>query len=468
MADKDTANYTDILSQVLDARKNWLEKSELATFKEALRSFQSSFSSLYNIFLKKKLINEDPYKQEAKISELEVPETSSFNEAKRMEQISIRLANLDNQLDFLVNFYQLTVDSLNIEQIKKIIGLIRFIDWANLTPDSQSPITKAVAEITSQSKSGVDQITLSIIGESLTRLPKATSAVMGILRELTAYHKENYKLNVRLTVTHDMAAGDANLANIRKKFSAVMPKTPFYHELIEEIIKEDYSGDGQAMKDAILKSLKVAAEKPKQAKAPVNFKNILLDGMQVIGGTNTALSEIGMKLDENAEVFANQKKSFFEKLRLLIRQMTNSEPEEVFYDLEYLDSTKGITVKEQLAYRRFREDMEKKSKILIGFARGSQATAKLASMTEENIIVYLERNIRDVQNFFKTLNALDEFFKSKIPATDRHKIKGIKPELATLKNSIIRANQLKFEYTAQKEEEEQMKRLGISTGEPTG
>ena len=87
---------------------------------------------------------------------------------------------------------------------------------------------------------------------------------------------------------------------------------------------------------------------------------------------------------------------------------------------------------------------------------------KLSAMTEEQIISYLEKNIRDVQFLHKTLGALDEFFKSNAAAEDRAKIKGIKPELGALKNSIVNANKLRFEYSAQKEEEDQMKRLGIN------
>jgi len=466
MAENDP-KYIDDLQQALTARKNWLETSELVKLKEALRSFQSSFASLYNIFLKKKLIHEDPYKHEAKIIELEIPETGTINEAKRLEQISLRLANFDNQLDFLANFYQLGVDFLNLEQIKKILGLIRFIDWVSLTPDSPYVNTKAVAEMANQSKSGVDQITLSIIGESLTRLSKSTTIVTGILKDLTVYYKETYKLNVRQAITTGMSASDANPANIKKKFPVALPRTPFYQELIEDLIKEDYSNDGPAMKEAILKSLKLVEEKPKVVKPPVNFKNILLEGTQVIGGANLALSEIAGKLDENAEILANQRKTFWEKIRLIFRQMTNAEPEEVIFELEYMDQTKGMPVKEAMNFHRFRDELNKKTKILASFVRGP-AAAKLAAMTEEQIIIYLERNIRDVQNLHKTMNALDEFFKTKTPQPDREKIKGIKPELATIKNSIVRANQLRFEYSAQKEEEQQMKRLGISTEENPG
>jgi len=61
----------------------------------------------------------------------------------------------------------------------------------------------------------------------------------------------------------------------------------------------------------------------------------------------------------------------------------------------------------------------------------------------------------------KTLSALDEFFKAEVNKEDRDKVRGIKPELATIKNAIVRANSKRHDYSAQKEEEEQLRRLGV-------
>jgi hypothetical protein len=464
MADTDLSAYTNTLVEALASRKDWLEKSELTKLKEALRMFQSSFATLYNIFLKKKLINEDPYKQETKISELVIPESGAFSEAKRIEELSLRLSNYDSQLDFLVNFYQLGLDFLNLERIKRIVGLVRYIDWINLSPDSQSINTRSVADMAIQSKMGVDPITLNIIGEGLSTLSKSTVAVMNSLKDINSYYRENYKLNIRLNVTQSMSANEANLANIRKKLPGAMPGTPFYQELIDELIKEDYSKDGPELREAILKSLKVADAKPKAAKVAVNFKNILLDGIQVIGGASASLNEIGGKIDENEMVLESEKKGIWEAIKRLIRQMTNAEPEEVVYEVEYMDTAKGVPVKERVSFHQFREDMDKKAKILSSFVRGP-AYAKLSAMSEEQIISYLERNIRDVQSLHRTLGALDDFFKANVDSDDRDKIRGIKPELSSMKNSIVKANQLRYEYNAQKEEEEQMKRLGINPTE---
>jgi hypothetical protein len=463
MADNVAPNYVDMLSQALLARRDWLEKAELTKLKEELRVFQISYSVLYNMFLKKKLINEDPYKQESKISDLEIPDTGPFNEAKKREQISIRLANYDSQMDFLVNFYQFGVDFLNVERIRRIVGLVRYIDWMNLTPDSQSNNTKYVAEIVNNAKSGGDALTLSIIGESLTKLPKCTTSIMGILRDLSVYHKESYKLNVRKAIT-GMQAQDANAANIKKKMNSAMPGTAFYQEFIDELIKEDFSKDGPAMREAVLKSLMVSEDKPKAAKPKTDYKAILLSGITAIGSAAAVMTEITQKIDENEEVLADQKKGFWEKLRQLIRTMMHAEPEEVYYDLMFVDQATGVQKKETTNLHQFRGDLERKIRILTGMSANGPVMAKLKAMNEEQVTAYLERTIRDVQNYHRILTALDDYFKTNISQSERSRIKGIKPELASIKNCIVRANQLRAEYTAAKEEEEQMKRLGITPG----
>ncbi|MCL2185487.1 MAG: hypothetical protein FWB86_06510 [Treponema sp.] len=465
MADSNLTNYIDTLQQCLDAKRETLDKSDLGQLKEELRAFHISYASLYNLFLKKKLIDEDPYKQEAKITEIEVPDATIFQEAKRIEQLTIRLANYDNQLDYLVNFYQLGIDFLNLDRIKRIMGLVRYIDWSSFSADSPNQMTKSVALLTNQSKTGVDALTLNIIGESTQRLNKTTGTILKIIKDLSIYYREKYKLNVRLNITKDMSAGEATMEGIRKKMPSAMPGQPFYKELIDELIKEDYSESGSDLRDSILNILKVKENKPKAAKPGVVFKNILLDGIQVIGGSAGTLSEIASKIDENHNVLESRKKSFFESIKKLIRQITNAAPEEIFYTIEYLDPTKGAPVKEKINYHQFRDDLDKRIRIYNSFARGP-AYQKIAAMTEDQIIVYLERYIKELTQLHRTLNSFDEFFKANVEPGERDKIKGIKPDLSALKNSYVKANQLRHEYSAQKEEDDQMKRLGVGTSSP--
>ena len=454
--------YIKALTAALNARAEWLEKTELPKLKEELRACHTGFASLYNLYLKKGLINEDPYKQETKISELEVPSAASFSDAEKLDQLTRRLASFDNQLDFLVNFYQFSPEFLTLDRIKRILGLVKYIDWVHLSPDSQSPVTKAVAEMTNQVKTGSDPLTMSVISESLSHLNKAYTPIIGHLKILTDYQKEVYKLDLRDTTAGMSQTEAVNLPQVKKKFAQAKPGFPFYPDLAEEVIKEDYSKDGPALRNDVLKKLQVAEAKPKAAKAQPNFKTVLIEGIQGLGGTAGTFADIAAKMDENKTILESRKQGFMDKLKKLMHQVFNKEPEPVIFDVEYMDPIKGIPVRENVNYSSFRSDLERKIRTLAPLASRGAAVAKLETMQEEQLVGFLERNIRETQSLHKILGALDEFFKAKVDRADRDKVKGIKPELATIKNAILRANSKRHEYSAQKEEAEQLKRLGVN------
>ena len=341
-------NYIKSLKEALNTREEWLEKSELPKLKEELRAFHTGFASLYNLYVKKRLINEDPYKQETKISELEIPNTAAFSDAERLDQLTRRLANFDNQLDFLVNFYQFSVRFLNLNRIKLILGLVKYIDWTSLTPDSQSPLTRAVAEMTSQIKMGTDSLTMGLIAKSLSHLNKSYAPIMGYLKALTEYQKESYKLDLRDITTVMSQEEVSNIASFKKKFNQIRKGVPFYPDLVDEVIKEDYSSDGQDLKTVILKKLQIPGSKPSVDKAQISFKGILVDGIYGLGSAAQTLVEIAGKMDICQEVLQSKKQSFIEKLKKLLRQAFNKEPETIFYDLEYMDPVKSIPVKEKV------------------------------------------------------------------------------------------------------------------------
>jgi len=460
---EENKDYLKTLAEVLKARAEWFDKTELPKLKEELRSYHTGFASLYNIYLKKGLINEDPYKQEAKIGELEIPDSSQFSDSERLDQLTQRLANYDNQLDFLVNFYQFSSEFLNFDRIKRILGLVKYVDWVHLTPDSNNPITKAVAEMTNQIKLGSDPLTMSVISESLAHLSKAFNPIIGFLKALTDYQKEVYKLDLR-DITGKMSKVEVtNLPQLKKKLNQTRPGVPFFPDLVEEILQEDYSTEGPALREAVLKKLQISDAKPKTAKnQEISYKTILIEGIQGLGGTVVTFSEMATKMDENQNILANKKQSFMQKIKKIMRQIFNKEPDPTIYEVEYMDPVKSVLVHEKINYNSFRSDLDRKIRTLTPLASRGAATSKLESMQEEQLIGFLERNVRELQSLHKILTALDEFFKSEVDKADRDRIKGIKPELATVKNAIVRANSKRHEYNAHKEEEEQLKRLGVN------
>jgi hypothetical protein len=208
----------------------------------------------------------------------------------------------------------------------------------------------------------------------------------------------------------------------------------------------------------------VEEAKPSVVKAPVSFKSILLEGVQSLGSSAAAFSEVAVKLDENQALLDNKKKNFWEKMRKFMQQMFNKESDPVVYEVEYIDQVRGVPVREKVNFFSFRNELERKIKTFGNISLHGGGMAKLEAMQEEQLTGFLDRNIREAQSLHKILAALDEFFKAEVDRTDREKVKGIKPELAAIKNAIIRANSKRHEYNAQKEEEEQLRRLGVNPG----
>ncbi|MDL2229756.1 hypothetical protein LJC14_05855, partial [Treponema sp. OttesenSCG-928-L16] len=321
-------DYRKALGEALAQRQEWLEKKELPKLKEEFRVFHSSFSRVYSLLLKKGVINEDPYKNEAKMGEIQVPDTDEFSDSERVEKLSIRLSNYDNQLDFLVNFYQFSLEFLTIDRIKRILGLVKYIDWTHFAVNSTSLNTRALADMVNTLRAGVDPLSATIIGESLQMLSKSTGVILKYLKEITEYDKQLYKYDVRTKISGAMDLNESNaLGQIRRNFSQAMPGRAFYPELIEELIKEDYSGDGAALREKVLQELKVADSKPKPEKNTVPLKPTLIEGLNVLGSLSSTINEIISKIDENSGLLENTKNGFWDKFRRLMHQMMNKEPD---------------------------------------------------------------------------------------------------------------------------------------------
>jgi hypothetical protein len=453
-------DYQKALSEALQARQEVIEKSVLVTLKEELRAFYNAYGSLYAMLLTKWMVKEDPYKQDVQMGEIQIPATGAFSDAEKNEQLTIRLSQYDTQLDMLVNFYQFNVTYFTLDRIKRVLGLIKYIDWLNLTEDSSSPITRAVAELTNQLRKGTDALGVGGIVGLIQRLSKLSRSILGYLEVLSNFNREVYKLEVRKAISNRIPEGKSpSVVDIKKQMAAAMPGKPVvYTKLIEELIKEDYSSMGPELRENILKSLKHTENKQDNPLQEVSLKHFLVEGIQIIGGIAPILLELGVKLDANEIILADRKLSFWDKIKRLWAQIIDKKPEPVIYEVE-LQHPGSSPIKVLVNFDQFRNRLDKKAKQFISVQNTS--LSKLRALPDEQLLKFLEQGIQEMQYFHKTLNALDDYFKQAVDQDERDRIKGIKPELSTLKNAYIKANQRYSEYKIQKEEAEQLKKLGI-------
>lgn len=447
------------LKEALDARQASLERVELPKLKEEFRAFQKPLAVLFDVFLKKGYITEDPYKDDITASgKLCVPDSGPLPEAGGRGQLGSRLTQLENEFDYLVNYYQFNIENFSQEKIKIITGLVKYIDWGEFSPEA-GPTTAGVAEITAAARrSAGDPGSLSVIDESISALKKTGAVILNYLRVISDINRERWKCDLRI---HAMdGAEPPRMDALKAKWQAAFPSSPFYPQLAEEVLKEDAAG-GAALREKVLKRLLAGADKPKAAAKSVDNRQLLIEGLNAAGASGATFSEVLVKISANHELLENRA-GFFKKLKKLLAQMTKKNAAPVFYDMEFVEPIKNTPAKERLNYTQFISELEKKAKILSAVAARGSAEKKLEAMEEAKLAELLQRNIKDINVFFKTLTGLDETFKKNVNKADRSRVRGIKPELSTLKSAVGRASQKLFDYNVAKEEIEQFKKLGIA------
>jgi len=242
-----------------------------------------------------------------------------------------------------------------------------------------------------------------------------------------------------------------------------MKDQPFYIELIEEILKEDYSPDHDVIQQELLARLSSNKQGAAKSAAPENFKTVLLDGIRTIGSASPQLDEIAFKLAENYHVLTNVEKSFMQKLMEALRKAFNMKEPDEELSIHTIDPVTQTGKKENINFNAFIEEMKRKSRILTGFTvRTAPSYQKIEAMDEQQILDLLTRNIAELNGTIKICAGLDDYFKQSAGAEIRERIRGVKVEISAIRNNLVKANQCRAEYASQVEEQQQLKKLGIT------
>ncbi|MDR1317498.1 MAG: hypothetical protein LBK13_11570 [Spirochaetales bacterium] len=457
------------LETVLTRFRENLDATVLPKLKEDFRIIHSAFRTVHSILLKKGFIHEDPYKSETRLSEIIIPETKSFSDSEKIDEMSIRLSSYEVQLDFLLNYYQFSTEFLDISRIRLIAGLLRYIAWDQLGPMAQDSVTKGLSEIIASAKVGADPLSVGLLNDSLERIQKTVPACIRPLKDLTDYSRELYKMEIRSKVFSSLDMGSASQAGrddlqkqVKKVFVSAMPGKPFYPELIGEIIEEDYGPDEAKLKAVIIQRFTIQETRQRVVQQRVSFSQMILDALKPLCPAARYLEETLRKLVENNTVLQNRKMSLMEKFKNWIIRLSDKQKETCIYELEYFDLVSSSTKREKINFESFIADVQKRVRMLNGISiKGGPMYKRMEKAGEETLFSFLEKQISDLNLIYRRLQSLDTFFKNEVPREQRANIKGIKIELTAIKNSMAQAVQRKHEYIARKEEHEQMKKLGI-------
>lgn len=466
----ESIEFSKKVIEAVESKTEWYNSTIIPQISENYRLFHTCVKNLYDLLIKKSLIKPDPYKLDRKISGIKPLDNTQFIDGERITIIGMRFSEFETMLDWICTYYKFSIDSLKIPEIKKLLDYNNSFIWNSLTPNSTMPNTRGLGQLIMEMKRGGDMLTSSSVNDIISKIQKTTNEIVRLFKDLTEFQKENYKYKIRKEIIvggkidQDKAFSSEaeEVAQIKKVFTSVIGKEPFYTQLVEEIAREDQASNRDQLQAAVLEKLAIKEEKQKTNTVQIDTKEMLLDAIHSLCAQSTPLSAVYTKLSENNEVIQSASSSFWAQFIAALKKAFGIKDKPVEYEVIIVEQATNNKRKQTVNFAPFNADIQKKAGFYNSFSlKNSMAYKKFQSADEQKLLEFLNKQISDLQKISIILKALDDYFKNNAPAEKRSKIKGLSMELMAIKNNMVNTNQRRAEYISYIEEQEQMKKLGL-------
>jgi hypothetical protein len=460
------------LAGAVEAKARFLDEKTLPQLRESLRIFQTLFENLYNILLRKALIQEDPYKYEQKVSEIEVPPKGDILDMEKSEKLSQRLSAFHAQLEFLNTYYQFSVEFLDLRRLQRIIALVRYINWANVSETSADATTSVLAETLGKILPGSDNVSTGIISASLDKLQKLSRTILAQLKEILVFQRQSYKLMLRQKLfasirqkleTSYVVSVDKAYERLKAAFASVIKGRPFYRDLAQELLKEEFSKEAAQLQKKSLSALKLPKEESTEARKKPDYTVLLMEAVRLILPAGGHLRDALRKVVTNQEILESSRRGLGGKFRSWLQKRFQNREQSWLAEIRHFDPRTSTIQTESIDFQKFVESVRRKGALFDALSQpDSTSFVRLREASEQQIDTFLKKNIGELQLLYRRLQGLNEYLKQQAPAELEEKLKGIKIELSGLKNCVVRANRRRYEYVALKEEEVRLQQLGVA------
>ena len=188
-----------------------------------------------------------------------------------------------------------------------------------------------------------------------------------------------------------------------------------------------------------------------------------MDSVRILAGLVPQLTQVISKIEENKKLLESEESSFFERFINFLRKIFNIQARKIHYRLTITNPITREQKTETLEIEQFLSSLNNRVRYYVSFSlKKTPGYKKIELLSNDKIVEFIVKQLAENQAILDTFAALEDYYKSNISTLQQNKIKGIKMESAAIKNTLIKTNQRKAEYVTIIEEEEQMKKLGIS------
>lgn len=448
-------DFTAKLQKAIDEKVAFFNSTELPKVLENYRLIHTCVKNISDSLINNRLINPDPYKTEENNDKKSLPPEEAVSDHEIPNQMGIRLSEYESKLNFICNYYTFTESFLTFSKIEKLNILNSYINWSSCTSSNTRPNTKMLGTLLTELRK--KNVGISSLNNMVKKTAESFSENSKILEEYLELKKEIYKMQVRNSVIkspnfnkeHKNLSVDEEIKEIKNNFLKELPKTKIYSNLIQQIAEEDSAPNKIELQNNILQKLKInnLEIENKDSKLKINTKEILMDSIKTLSSMNEEFSIITEIVVNNYEVLESEHNTFFDRLRKFFQQIFSKKPKEVIYEITIEDFQKKTKYQQHLDIIFFIKKLQSKTNLFYTLEdKDNQGFQKLFLAEEDSVFQFLNKNLAEIREIFLILNGLDSYFKSTVSLKNKTKIKGLKIELMTLQNALIKANQKRSEY----------------------
>ncbi len=445
-------DYLTQLGSALDTRARWLQSAQIPLLKESLSAYQALFEGVMAMLIRKGLLREDPYNYEQPSAEIVMPGDAPLPDFDNSDEVSFRLASFRRQLKFLSTEHDFDLHSTSLQRLKKLSAFLGYVNWLEFGDGSSSPTTRAFARAFMKVRMGSDTMSSQILKDAETQIVKFIHQMRTIIAELISFHRESWKADLRRNVLPQLSLGtpeehvrkEEALRAIRRSFAEWMTGRPWYPALAEEVLEEELAPDAATRRQKVLASLAVVEAPVKTTPAP-DGRTVLMEAVRILCRPHEDIATALAVLEEN-ERLLRESHSGGGWLRRLLGRGPDAQEQSRLYKVEYAEPGVPAPKTETVDFPGFLADTHKKSSLMAALASGKgPAYRKLEATSDELLAHFLDKQLNEVLLIHRRLASLNTLFQARA-LKEKKTTRGIKIELLTIKNSIVKANQRRHEY----------------------
>lgn len=448
--DESNSFLTQLLDS-LDKKAEWFDTVRLPQMLEYYQQLLGNTKNLYEVFIKKSIMIQDPYRTNKNITQLVVPETSAFTDKEASSVFGTRFTDYYDMLNFICNSFTCSVDKFTLLELKSYLDFNKCFQWSVVLKGIiQDSNTKSLANAVKESQNNTPDVIIKMIKDSVEQNIKAVAGINTILSELSNFQKQLYKSEIRKDLLEcpqfnkekALSSTEAEMQEIKTHFVKILGNKPFYSQYIKEIILEDQSANKVALQKQILQSLEI-----KESAGGNNSDNreLLMNTVLTFGSLAATLTQLKTKLILNLDLIFSERKSFFSSFLSIFLKLFGIKNKNRVCMLQIKDATGNVKT-EKLNTDSFIRQIEDKEKLYNSISTKGSEYEKLEKADDNKVLDFVNIQISECQSMYTYFNALDTYFKSTVDVVNVPKIKGTQIERTAMRNTIMNVKNKRDDY----------------------